>query len=129
MNLLDVELMRTIWMNLRDLPEVDADTMCHRDLTPPNVLVEGGRLVGILDVGAFGPADPALDLVAAWHLLEAEPRDVLRTTLGCSDIQWARGTAWAFEQAMGLVWYYRESNPVMARTGRLTLARLLARDE
>jgi hypothetical protein len=27
---------------------------------------------------------------------------------------------------MGAVWYYRESNPAMSRTGQRTLARILA---
>ena len=42
------------------------------------------------------------------------------------DLEWARGSAWAFEQAMGLVWYYAESNPAMSHTGRRTLERLTA---
>ena len=117
--------MRDIWAELRALPEVDADAMCHRDLTPGNVLVSRGRLVGVLDAGAFGPADPALDLVAAWHLLDEQRRDGLRSALGCSDVQWRRGMAWAFQQAMGLVWYYVDSNPVMARWGRRTLDRIV----
>ncbi|MGN9809948.1 phosphotransferase [Micromonospora sp. BQ11] len=75
-DLLDVPLLRRIWAELRTLPEVDEDAMCHRDLIPPNVLVEDGRLVGVLDGGGFGPADPALDLVAAWHLLD--PRTIQR---------------------------------------------------
>jgi hypothetical protein len=29
----------------------------------------------------------------------------------CSRGRWARGMAWAFQQAMGLVWYHVESNP------------------
>jgi aminoglycoside phosphotransferase (APT) family kinase protein len=80
----------------------------------------------VLDVGGLGPADPALDLVGAWHLLEAGPREVFRDELGCDDLQWARGAAWAFEQAVGLVWYYAESNPPMSALGRRTLERLLA---
>jgi hypothetical protein len=27
---------------------------------------------------------------------------------------WERGKAWAFEQAMGAVWHYAESNPAMS---------------
>ena len=65
--------------------------MTHGDLTPGNVLVSGGRLAGILDVGGLGPADPALDLVAAWHLLEARPRRVSREALASDDLQWERG--------------------------------------
>jgi aminoglycoside phosphotransferase (APT) family kinase protein len=124
-NLLDVPRLRTLWADLRTLPEVDADAMCHQDLTPPNVLVGQGRLVGILDGGGFGPADPALDLVAAWHLLDDGPRDVFREAVGCSDVQWRRGIAWAFQQAMGLVWYYRDSNPTMSRWGSRTLDRIV----
>jgi len=90
------------------------------------VLVQDGRLVGVLDGGGFGPADPALDLVAAWHLLEPGPRAELRHALGCGEVEWKRGMAWAFQQAMGLVWYYLESNPPMSRLGRRTLDRILA---
>jgi aminoglycoside phosphotransferase (APT) family kinase protein len=122
--LLDVPRMRTIWAELRGLPEVDTDLMCHGDLTPPNVLVRHGRLVGVVDGGGFGPADPALDLVSAWHLLDERPRQVMREALGCGDVQWRRGMAWAFEQAMGLTWYYARSNPAMSTCGRRTLDRL-----
>ena len=37
-----------------------------------------------------------------------------------------RGKAWAFEQAMAVVWYYTEANPVMSRMGHTTLQRILA---
>jgi hypothetical protein len=78
----------------------------------------------VIDVGGLGPADASLDLVAAWHLLEAGPRQAFRDDLECGDLEWARGRAWAFEQAMGLVWYYADSNPDMSRLGRRTLQRL-----
>ena len=112
--LLDVGRLRALWSRFRTLPSPAPDVMSHRDLIPANLLVEGERLVGVLDAGRFGPADPALDLVAGWHLLDPAPRTLLRQALGCSDVEWRRGAAWAFEQAMGLVWYYAESNPVMA---------------
>jgi len=79
----------------------------------------------VLDGGGFAPADPALDLVAAWHLLDADARAVLRRGLAVTDVEWGRGAAWAFQQAMGLVWYYRDSNPAMSELGRCTLRRLL----
>ncbi|WP_157249638.1 aminoglycoside phosphotransferase family protein [Nonomuraea typhae] len=123
--LLDVPRLRRMWAVMRELPRGGADVMNHGDLIPGNVLVSGGRLAGVLDVGGFGPADPALDLVSAWHLLEAGPRRVLRDGLGCDDVEWARGRAWAFAQALGLVWYYLDSNPGMARMGRRTVDRIL----
>ncbi len=127
-SLLDVPRLRRMWSELRELPRESPDVMAHGDLIPGNVLVAGGRLLGVLDVGGFGPADPALDLVGAWHLLAHGPRRRLREELGCDDLEWQRGRAWAFEQAMGLVWYYRETNAAMHRMGMVTINRLLDRD-
>jgi aminoglycoside phosphotransferase (APT) family kinase protein len=103
--LVDAQRLRALWSAWRTLPKLDADVMSHTDLTPPSILVAGGRLAGVLDTGGFGPADPALDLVAAWHLLERPQRERFRQRLGCTEVQWKRGMAWALQQAMGLVWY------------------------
>jgi aminoglycoside phosphotransferase (APT) family kinase protein len=124
---MDVPRLRRLWGVLRELPRgAAADVMTHGDLIPGNVLVRDGRLTGVIDVGGLGPADPALDLVGAWHLLEAGPRQVLRDDLDCDDLEWERGKAWAFEQAMGAVWYYVESNPAMSLMGQRTLQRIMA---
>lgn len=99
--------------------------MSHRDLIPANLLVKGEHLIGVLDAGRFRPADPALDLVAAWHLLDRERREIVRHQLGSDEVEWKRGAAWAFQQAMGLVWHYEDTNPGMSALGRSTLRRLL----
>jgi aminoglycoside phosphotransferase (APT) family kinase protein len=125
-HLLDVPRLRCIWSGLRTLPRTASDVMTHSDLIPGNVLVANGRLAGIIDVGGLKAADPALDLVAAWHLLEAGPRQAIRDDLNSDDLEWERGKAWAFQQAMGLVWYYVQSNPAMSQTGSRTLERILA---
>jgi aminoglycoside phosphotransferase (APT) family kinase protein len=131
--LLDVAALRRAWDAFRGLPRRSPDAMSHTDLIPANVLVRDGRLAGVLDVGGFQPADPALDLVVAWHLFDEPVRSALRAALrkgtATSDdeqLEWARGAAWAFEQAIGLVWYYRESNPTMSRLGASTLRRIMA---
>ncbi|WP_448460126.1 phosphotransferase [Mycobacterium syngnathidarum] len=46
--------------------------MNRGDLLAGNLLVHHGRLTGVLDVGGLAPADPALDLVSAWHCLEGQ---------------------------------------------------------
>ncbi|MDH6196479.1 aminoglycoside phosphotransferase (APT) family kinase protein [Mycobacterium frederiksbergense] len=125
--LLDVGALRRIWETMRELPRGDSpDVMNHCDLIPGNLLVHNGRLTGVLDVGGLAPADPALDLVSAWHLLEPGPRQVLREHLDLDDAEWERGKAWAFQQAMGVVWYYVDSNPVFSQVGRRTLQRIVA---
>lgn len=112
-DLFDVPRLRRLWTTLRELPRTEPDAMTHGDLIPGNILVTGERLTGVIDVGGLGAADPALDLVGAWHLLEAGPRQAFRLSLRCEDLQWARGQAWALEQALGVAWYYRDSNPTM----------------
>lgn len=124
-SLLDVVRLRRMWKRLCALPPSRTQAMSHKDLIPTNLLVQGGRLIGVLDTGGFGPADPALDLIAGWHLLDRETRTHFSQTLGVDDIEWQRGAAWAFQQAMGLVWYYKDTNPVMAELGRSTLSRLV----
>ena len=124
--LLDLGRLLPLWERLRALPPADrADVMSHRDLIPPNLVVRDGRLAGVLDAGSFGPADPSLDLVAAWTLLDGELRQLLRARLRSTELEWQRGAAWAFIQAIGLVWYYETSNPVMSQLGRRMLDRLL----
>jgi aminoglycoside phosphotransferase (APT) family kinase protein len=123
-DLLDVPWLSRSWQQLRALPRSAPDLMTHGDLIPGNLLVEHDRLTGVIDVGGVAPADPALDLVGAWHMMDSGPRQVFREMLGCDDLEWARGAAWAFEQAVGLVWYYADSNPSMSRMGRRTLSRI-----
>ena len=63
-HLLDVPRLAALWRHFVELPRTSPDVMSHGDLTPSNVLVTEGRLTGLLDCGGFGPADPALDLIA-----------------------------------------------------------------
>jgi aminoglycoside phosphotransferase (APT) family kinase protein len=123
--LLDVEKLRSIWERLRELPPTFSEAMSHKDLIPANIVVREERIIGVLDAGDFGPADPALDLVAVWHHLDEERRDLVRNRLSTTRGEWLRGAAWAFQQAIGLVWYYRLTNPRMSELGRSTLQRLV----
>lgn len=123
--LVDVAALEVLWARLRLTPRAEPDAWSHGDLMPGNLLVEADRLRGVIDVGSLRPADPALDLMPAWNLLEPSARDAFRHALGVEDDRWARGQGWALAQAIGCVWYYRETNPVMSRTARRTLAALL----
>lgn len=122
----DSHQLEEMWAYFRELPRTSSDVMTHGDLTPHNILVDRGRLAGVLDCGGFGPADPALDVIAGWHLLEDGPRQRFRAELQCDDLEWERSKAWAFEQALGAVWYYLDSNPGMHTMGHLTLSRVIA---
>ena len=107
----------------------DHDDEMRTCLRQSEGILDVRRLTGVLDVGSYCAADPALDLISAWNLLEDRPRQVLRTALRCTSLEWERSKAWAFQQAMGLVWYYADSNPVMSRLGRTTLGRIMSASE
>ena len=124
--LLDVDRLAPMWTYFVELPRSSPDVMSHGDLTPSNVLVTDGRLAGLLDCGGFGPADPALDLIAGWHLLDDEPRAAFRARLNPDDLEWERSKAWAFEQSIAAVWYYDQTNPAMSTMGRRTLRRIVS---
>lgn len=132
-HLFDTPRAAALWRGMRSRPASGSDTMSHRDLTPFNLLIDNRddatRLVGILDAGAFGPADPALDLVAAWHLFDAPARRLLREGLAADENEWLRGAGWALQQALGLGWYYADSNPAMSALGLSTVQRLLTDSE
>lgn len=127
--LLDVRPLRTLWERFVELPPAGPDVMSHGDLIPFNLVVRHGRMAGVLDADGYAAADPALDLVAAWHHFDTPARGVIREILAVDDLEWTRGAAWAFEQAIGLVWYYADSNPSMADLGRTTLARIVGVQE
>lgn len=125
-DLIDTTALGELWDRLRSTPRDDVpDRWTHGDLMPGNLLIAGGRLAAVIDVGGLGPADPALDLQPAWNLFEPGPRDAFRAALDVGEQEWDRGKGWALAQAIGCLWYYRDSNPVMSQTALVTLEALL----
>lgn len=123
--MIDVDALARLWAELRTTPRTEPDGWTHRDLMPGNLLVKDGRLAGVIDVGTFTVSDPAMDLQPAWNLLDPTARAAFRTALGSDDDEWRRGMGWSFAQAIGCLWYYVETNPVMSRTAHHTLTALL----
>jgi aminoglycoside phosphotransferase (APT) family kinase protein len=123
--MIDTVALAVLWDRLRSTPRTDADTWTHGDLMPGNLLSLEGDLSGVIDVGQLGVADPALDLQPAWNLFTPTARAAYRDALACDEDEWERGKGWALAQAIGCLWYYRETNPVMSRTAHRTLQALL----
>ena len=123
--MIDNDALATLWNRLRETPRHNCDTWTHGDLMPGNILVHRDNRTGVIDVGQLGVADPALDLQPAWNLMNHDAREAYRRRLGCDDEEWDRGKGWAFAQAIGCLWYYRDTNPVMSQTAHRTLQTLL----
>jgi len=97
----------------------------HGDLDARNVLVEGGRLVAVIDWGSSGVGDPACEAMVAWKLVPAEERDAFRAELDLDDATWERARGWALSQAViALAYYTDETNPTLVAQARSWLAAL-----
>ncbi|WP_424185917.1 aminoglycoside phosphotransferase family protein [Actinokineospora sp. G85] len=119
----DRDAVLAVW---EDAPEWDGSPVwLHADLMPGNLLVEDGRLTGVVDFGCAGVGDPACDLFPAWNLLPADAREVFREALGVDDATWARGRARTLSQALIALPYYRTTNPSMAGNARHVIRSVL----
>ncbi|MFI7707762.1 aminoglycoside phosphotransferase family protein [Nonomuraea sp. NPDC049480] len=97
----------------------------HSDLMPGNLLVENGRLTGVIDFATAGVGDPACDLIAAWNLLPEHARGVFRAALDADDDTWARGRGWALSMALIQLPYYQHTNPAIAANARHVIHEVL----
>lgn len=97
----------------------------HGDLAPGNLVVRDGRLVGLLDWGGAGLADPAGDLGPAWNFLDAPSRATFRDALGDDHATWLRGRGWALRQALLQLPYYRTRYVPLADHARATIRAVL----
>jgi aminoglycoside phosphotransferase (APT) family kinase protein len=99
----------------------------HGDLHPDNVLVVGGRLVGVLDFGDLSGGDPASDLAAAWLLFDAERAEEVLAAYGAVDAALrARARGWAILLGLLLATTGHEAKPAYRRVGLATLRSVTA---
>lgn len=98
----------------------------HGDLMPGNLLLQSGRLAGVIDWGGVGIGDPACDVMPAWTVLPAEVRNDFRDELGVDETTWIRGRGWALSVGLVALPYYEETNPRFAAVARHVIAEVLA---
>ncbi len=95
---LDVGLAREIWETALEARWDGKDRWFHGDVAQGNLLLDGGRLVAVIDFGTCGVGDPSCDLAAPWTLLTADIRPAFRERLPVDEGTWARGRGWALRK-------------------------------
>lgn len=127
---IDCEAVTSAWEEALAAPEwAGAPVWIHGDLDARNLLVEDGRITGVIDWGAACVGDPACDVKVAWAVLDAETRPIFRELLAIDDATWARGRGWALSQAAIALPYYRDTYPAIVSEAWRWLSEALADTE
>ncbi len=122
----DVGAVTALWDEAFTLPtQPPPGTWIHADIAPGNLLVRGGRLVGLIDFAGVSRGDPAVDVCVAWNLVPRALRPAFRAALDIDDATWLRSRAWALSQACLQLPYYKETNVPLADQARYVIAEVL----
>lgn len=98
----------------------------HGDVSVGNLLVQDGRLIGVIDFGQLAVGDPACDLAIAWTLFKGESRETFRAMLPLDDGAWARGRAWTLWKALIIAAGITNSNAAEAKQSFRIIDEVLA---
>jgi aminoglycoside phosphotransferase (APT) family kinase protein len=124
---IDADAVIAAWKTALAAPVCDGRAVwTHGDLLPPNLLVDRGRLLAVIDFGSMGVGDPAIDVIPAWSVFGAGGRRAFRAALGVDDATWARGRGFALHQALLIIPYYPETNPAFVTMATRTVGEILA---
>ncbi|MGG4128570.1 aminoglycoside phosphotransferase family protein [Paenibacillus illinoisensis] len=72
----------------------------HGDVAVGNLLVQDGRLCGIIDFGTMGVGDPSSDLVMAWNFFDDRSRDIFLRRMNADQDMINRARGWALWKAL-----------------------------
>ena len=103
---LDTAPIRAVWAEALATPVwPHAPVWVHGDPAPPNLLADPAthRLTAVIDFGTTAVGDPAVDLIAAWTLLDPESRAVFRAKSEVDDDTWTRGRGWGLSALLPAV--------------------------
>lgn len=93
-NIIDREKVMNIWKEGLESSWGRAGVWIHGDFVETNILVDNGRLKGIIDFGQLAVGDPACDLVLYWTYFDKVNRVRFRREVDLDSDTWARARGW-----------------------------------
>ena len=116
-----------VWSDALAAPAYDGEPRWfHGDLHDGNLLVRDGRLAAVIDWGAAGRGDPAIELNAMWGYLPAVSADLYRETVGLDEAAYRRARGFALAPAISGWTYYRDTAPEISQGALGTVRSLIA---
>jgi aminoglycoside phosphotransferase (APT) family kinase protein len=126
---IDQRAVLDLWKAVLEAPRFPgAPTWIHGDLHPGNLIVEDGRLSGVIDFGDLTAGDPATDLAVTWMMFPPALRPAFVTAAGYEGdgALLTRARGWAL--ALGLAFAANSADdPRMTALGYATLTAALER--
>ncbi|RYB90586.1 aminoglycoside phosphotransferase family protein [Nocardioides oleivorans] len=125
--LVDRDAVLAVWADALAAPSYDGEPRWfHGDLHEGNLLVRDGRLAAVIDWGAAGRGDPAIELNAMWGYLPASVAELYRAEVGLDEAAYRRARGFALAPSISALTYYRDTAPEIARGSLGTVRRLIA---
>ena len=116
-----------VWEDALAAPAYDGEPCWfHGDLHDGNILVRDGRLTAVIDWGAAGRGDPAIELNAMWGYVPPAASEPYREAVGLDEAAYRRARGFALAPAISGWTYYRHTAPETSRGALETVRRLIA---
>ncbi|MEK4056903.1 aminoglycoside phosphotransferase family protein [Paenibacillus sp. FSL F4-0087] len=96
----DPKLMTEIWELALATKYQAAPLWIHGDVAVGNLLVQDGRLCGVIDFGTMGVGDPSSDLVIAWNFFDDVSREIFLSCMNVDQDTVDRARGWALWKAL-----------------------------
>jgi aminoglycoside phosphotransferase (APT) family kinase protein len=97
----------------------------HGDISPGNLLIQHGRLSGVIDFGSLEVGDPACDLSIAWTFFRGESRDAFLLRCGANQGMVARARGWMLWKGLVVAAGLAETNAIEWERPLLAIESLL----
>ena len=117
---LPIDLLREIWKDAISSQWQYPPVWIHGDIAPGNLLVENGKLSGVIDFGIMGIGDPACDYAMAWTFFDNQSRTNFLQGLDYGVIARARG--WALWKALIT---YHDSSLAISNNAQRTIKEII----
>ncbi|KRF20898.1 hypothetical protein ASG90_00250 [Nocardioides sp. Soil797] len=123
----DPSAVLAVWEDALEAPVWEGEpAWFHGDLHDGNLLVRDGRLAAVIDWGAAGRGDPAVELNAMWGYLPFTVAETYRTAVGLDEGAYRRGRGFALAPSISATTYYRATDPKTAIESLATVRQLVA---